>query len=138
MGAAFNETKHERAETNKRISQVFPFWFCPAFNKAVQNDEPVPFDQHFLLAASAPRYVLVASAEDDLWADPACEFESCVHSSPAFELYGCTGFVNDGDLDARINKIYGDGHIGYHRRKGSHFLSREDWNFYMNFIKSKM
>lgn len=137
MGAALNENKHDNAETIPLISERFPYWFCNKFNRDAENGTELEFDQHFLIAASAPRYVLVASAVDDLWADPASEYDSCRFASPGFEIYGINGLVSK-DTEAEINKSYDNGHIGYHKRYGTHFLSREDWNFYMNFIKSKM
>ena len=38
-------------ETIEKITNVFPFWFCPGFAKYRGLDNELPFDQHFLLFA---------------------------------------------------------------------------------------
>lgn len=48
-----------------------------------------------LLALMAPRPVYVASATQDLWADPKGEFIACVHAGPANKLFGLNGVGSD-------------------------------------------
>lgn len=120
-------------ETVSDICRVFPYWFCENYKKYANNEENMPFDQHFLLACIAPRYVSVCSASEDDWADPTGEQLSCFAASPAFEKYG-KGFVCD--KKAETGESFTEGNIAYFYRKGRHFFSREDWNFLMKFIKS--
>ena len=87
-GAAYEKTKHEEAETIEDMNRRFPYWFCENRNQYAGNEQTMPFDQHFLLAACAPRNVLVGSAVLDRWADPYSEQISCIAASPAFELFG--------------------------------------------------
>ena len=75
-----------RGETVRDICQKFPFWFCENYLKYVDNEAGMPFDQHDLIAAIAPRRVMVVSAAEDYWADPLSEQLACVAASPAF---GC-------------------------------------------------
>ena len=63
-------------------------WFCGNFASYAGREEELPFDQHFLLALTAPRYLYVASASEDAWADPLSEFLACAAASPAFEIIG--------------------------------------------------
>ena len=95
----------------------------------------MPFDQHFLLALSAPNYVSIVSGSEDWWADPVGEQLSCFAASPAFEREGLAGFVCE--KQAEIGEKFYDGHVGYFLRRGRHFFSREDWNALIQFIKSK-
>ena len=136
MGASMERTRHEGGETVKRIAQVFPYWFCTRFQEVKDDVSAMPFDQHFLLACIAPRYLLVNSASKDQWADPASEQICCEAASAAWKLYGRVGFAgssepygeNEGDLT---------GDIAYYKRYGIHFLGRKDWQNFMCFMKSK-
>lgn len=123
-------------ETVEDICRVFPYWFCENYKKYVNNESNMPFDQHYLIASIAPRYVYVASAEEDAWADPTCEFLSCVAASEEYERYGLRGVVHNGEIPAARGVLHG-GEIGYHIRKGTHYMSREDWNLVIDFINEK-
>ena len=96
----------------------------------------MPFDQHFLLASIAPRYVCVGSASEDKWADPVSEFLSCVAASSVYNNYRINGFVYEDRLP-EVGDSFFDGAIGYHLRKGAHYFSRQDWLKLIEFIKAK-
>lgn len=134
-GAAI--TREKVGETVEAITRVFPYWFCENYKQYANNESKMPFDQHYLVAAVAPRYAYVASAIDDVWADPKSEMLACVAASEAYEKMGLSGFVCD-DRFPEAGDIWHEGNIGYHLRAGSHYFSREDWNKLTQFIKSKM
>ena len=123
-------------ETVEAISRVFPFWFCKNYYKYSDNEDSMPFDQHFLLAANYPHLVYVASALEDEWAYPKNEYLSCVAASEFFTARGRKGFISDDELP-ELRKRYNDGDIGYHLRPGRHYLSREDWQRYFEFLSTK-
>jgi len=122
----------ETGETIKNIMGV-GYWFCKKYKDFAETCIPEGFDQHFLLATIAPRYVYVASAAMDGWASPDSEFLSCVAASKAWEEKGLVGFVHNGNMPDD-DVTFPAGRVGYHRRPGKHFLSRTDWNRYMDFI----
>ena len=126
-GAAISRGK--QGETVEKICEKFPYWFCENYKKYIGNEKCMPFDQHYLVASIAPRYVAVGSASEDLWADPVSEFLCCVAASPAFE----NEFVYENRLP-EIGEAYFTGDIGYHLRKGLHYFSREDWNQLIKFV----
>ena len=122
-------------ETGETIAKIMGvgYWFCKKYQTFAETNIPEAFDQHFLLATIAPRYVYVASGAMDDWASPDGEFMACVAASKAWEEKGMTGFVHNGNMPDE-DVTFPAGHIGYHRRPGKHFLSRTDWNRYMDFI----
>ena len=125
-----------RDKVGEHVNQIwarFPFWFCRNYSQYVDNEDAMPFDQHFLIAAIAPRYVLVGSADQDSWADPDSEFLGCLAASPAYEKQGARGFVC-GDRLPQVDEKYFEGSIGYHMRHGLHYFSRLDWQRLMEFV----
>ena len=108
-------------------------WFCNNFMNYVDKENEKPYDQSWLLACIAPRLLYVGSAAEDFWADPTSEFVSTLWASQAWELLGKTGLVTPDKLP-EAGDVCADGNVGYHMRPGTHFLSREDWNNYMNFL----
>ena len=133
-GAAI--TRWKSGERIVDICKNFPFWFCENYKNYVGKERQMPFDQHYLTACIAPRYLYVASAEEDKWADPDSEMLNCVATSAVYEAMGYEGFVCENRLP-RAGDVYHKGRIGYHLRSGAHYFSREDWNRVIEFIKSK-
>ena len=132
-GAAYERTKHAGAETVADIVRVFPYWFCDNYKKYAGNPDSMPFDQHFLLAACAPRYVCIGDASDDSWADQYSEQLCCVAASPAWKINDKDGYIG-AERPARCGERFAQGDICYHIRDGIHFFGRADWLSYMNFI----
>lgn len=126
--------RSEVGESIQRITNVFPFWFCKNYFKYAGKPETMPFDQHFLVAGMAPRPVYVASASLDEWADPTTEYLSSVIASEVYEKLGLKGLVHPDRLP-EVGECFQEGNIGYHLRHGEHYLSRYDWNRYMDYME---
>ncbi|MBR6579103.1 MAG: alpha/beta hydrolase [Clostridia bacterium] len=122
-------------ETVKKIVDRFPYWFCENYYKYSDNEDAMPFDQHFLVAANYPHRVYVASADGDAWACPKNEFLSCTLAGEFYKKHGGVGFIHNGEMPECGEPIVG-GDVGYHIRKGSHYQSREDWKYYIEFLES--
>lgn len=104
-------------ETVSVINHAFPHWFCENFNKYNGNEASLPFDQHELVALIAPRPVYVASASEDLWADPVGEGISAQEAARVYRLWGRKA----------------EQKIGRHVRPGSHDICDYDWERYISF-----
>lgn len=128
-----------RGKTGEHVAEItknFDYWFCENYKKYIGNEENMPFDQHFLVAATAPRYVYCGAAVEDTWADPYSQFLSYYAASDVYKLLGL-GELSCPDKYPEIGDTFAKGDIGYHLRSGTHYLSRYDWNRYMEFMKSK-
>jgi hypothetical protein len=116
-------------ETYLFIVNAMPHWFVKPFRKYIANEENMPFDQHFLIALSAPRPVAIASATEDLWADPKGEFLSAFHAGEVYALFGSNG-VNTTEMPPPDKCLTAD--ISYHNRIGKHDQTAFDWQHYVH------
>jgi hypothetical protein len=131
-GAALSRRKTKEKETVAKINKSFPHWFNENFKSFGGREEALPVDQHMLIALIAPRAVCVASAEQDLWADPRGEFTSISLAGPVYQLFGKQGLGESPKMPAIGEPLHGDG-AHYHIREGKHNLTLFDWQCYMDF-----
>lgn len=129
-GAAVSRRKF--GETFAVIDTSFPHWFTREFDKYKDKEELFPADQHWLIALAAPRPVYVASATEDLWADPKGEWLAALNAAPVYGLYGLKGLSPEmpaPDTSDSANSV------GYHIRTGKHNILAFDWQQYVDFMK---
>jgi len=122
-----------KGETITAITNRFPYWFCKNYNKYREENISHEFDQHFLLAAICPRYVLIGTASMDLWADPPSQQLCCAAAGEAWEKEGLDGyigtrFLSPGGADLK-------GHVGCFMIDSKHYMSRLSWARATEFIR---
>ena len=128
-------TRGKRGEHLDHITGVFPYWFCKNYAAYVGRENELPFDQHFLLALSAPP-PRDCRQRGRTTSGPTrvAEYLGCVAASPAWRLYGGEG-VELLDRKPRAGDVLHGGEIGYHLRADEHNLKHEDWERYISYIK---
>jgi len=70
-GAASFRFQTPESESLRNIVKNFPTWFSPRLNEFIDREDELPFDQHSLKAAVAPRALLTTEALADLHANPS-------------------------------------------------------------------
>lgn len=128
-GAALS--RRNFGETIAAINRNFPHWFHPRFREYAGREAELPVDQHSLLSLIAPRPLYVASAAEDLWADPRGEFLSAFHAGAAYRLYGLAGLPTPEPPEIG-GHVHGGG-VGYHIRSGGHDIVAQDWEMFLDF-----
>ena len=130
-------TRCKKGERVRQITDNFPYWFCDNYRKYRDREDEMPFDQHFLLAAIAPRRISLGAAFEDEWADPDSQYLSACAASEIYEKMGLKGFVHPDRLPMPGDR-FASGEITYHLRSGKHFFSRTDWLVYIDEIKKSV
>lgn len=130
-GASLSRGNH--GETVKSINMAFPHWFCSNYSEYGGNESALPVDQNLLLAAVAPRKLYVASARNDLWADPQGAWNSLMAATNAFALYGLEVIPYSPEQPEADVPAWTDA-MGYHVRTGWHNIQTEDWTFYLDYM----
>ncbi|MXY34772.1 MAG: hypothetical protein F4Y60_11935 [Boseongicola sp. SB0664_bin_43] len=115
---------HAVGETLAQMSAAFPHWVRP-------QGRATALDQHHLIACAAPRKVYVASAEQDLWADPAGSYLALVAASEAWPQ--TCSWQGIEEMWARSHQTR-HAALGHHLRPGGHELLPYDWQRFLDFL----
>ncbi len=114
-----------------RLNTVFPHWDCENFRKYNDRDTALPYDQREVIALIAPWPVYIASAEQEMGADPEGEFLGAKSADPVYRLLGTEGLPVEKWPAAKQSV---QGRIGYHVRTGGHDVTDFDWAQYLAFV----
>ena len=130
-GAAI--AREKGGERVEKICRTFPFWFCTHFHSYANRENELPFDQHYLGALVAPRKLCINTAEEDTWADTDAQYLMAEAADVIYRKMGVDGLdMANGMLKQGERTLTGN--IAFLKRAGTHYFSREDWNFFIDFI----
>lgn len=114
-------SRRKSGERTADLNKNFPHWFAGNFKAYSGKEEALPFDSHWVLTAIAPRLLYVASASEDLWADPEGEFEAILAAGMKARPM------------LKPSERYTDGRFAYHLRQGKHDITKWDWEGFIDF-----
>ncbi|MBE6376630.1 MAG: hypothetical protein E7050_09220 [Lentisphaerae bacterium] len=125
-GGGATLAKRDFGENIATQMQMFTHWYCKAYKKYERNPAKLlTFDQHLLVAAIAPRRLLIGGF-DRAWFDTEGEFLACKAASPVWEFLGKPGLPTTVYPDSYEIGAIGK-YLGYYRRTGGHGLAGFDW-----------
>ena len=126
--------KRDYGENVATETRMFTHWFCKAYKKYERNPaELLTFDQHMLVAAVAPRRLLI-EGYDSPWFDTEGEYLACKAASPVWELLGKKG-LPEGPFPEDFDTSLIGGDLGYYHRSEEHGLAAFDWWQLMRFTQ---
>lgn len=131
-------TKGNTGEHLTVIADSCTHLFAPSLGRQLKRYGGLPsVDQHQLLALIAPRHLLLGYAAEDHRTDLEGGFLAAAAASPAYEKLGVDGLIH-GDCLPKENELLADGRIVFYTRDGINYLSRRDWQVYMETIRNKI
>ena len=136
-GGGATLAKRDFGENVATEMRYFHHWYCKAYKKYEKNPAKLlTFDQHLLVAAVAPRKLLIAGFDSE-WFDTEGEYLACKAASPAWEINGKAPFPDvpyPADFDT--SAIGPD--LGYYRRSQDHGIAYFDWLQLMRFAGAEI
>ena len=123
--------KRDFGENVSTEMRMFPHWFCKAYAKYIDNEQKMNFDQHLLLAAIAPRPLIVLGFNSP-WFDTKGEYLACRAASAVWSFLGKKG-LPPGGFPANYDTSQIGQSLGYVRRGGAHGISGSDWKWILDF-----
>jgi len=114
-GAGCFRVQDDQSESLKHAVTHFAYWYARRLADFMGRESELPFDQHFLKAACAPRALLTTEAMADRWANPDGSRASHMAAQQAYHFLG---------VDENIQIAF---------REGGHSHTRDDWRTLLDF-----
>lgn len=112
---AYRYAGPRRSETLDLMLTKYPNWFSPQLHPFRGHREKLPFDQHWFLAACAPRAFLALEGDADVISLPEAVRQSMLGAKPAYDLFGA------GDR------------LGVNYAPHGHTFNTDDWSALLDF-----
>jgi len=125
-----SSSRSKTGETLKRMAMSYPHWTRPGLGEDLDNGLDLTLDQHFLLALSAPKPLLLGNGRRDVWSDPNSFFVLAEAADLIYEARGSDGLA-DG---ATMRDFDPSADISYWLRPGGHSVVSEDIDAFIAFM----
>jgi hypothetical protein len=116
-GAGSYHWQGPASETVEDNHRAFEYWYGPKLWQYLGRPEAMPFDQHFLKAAVAPRALLSTEGLADLWANPEGTWQTFAAAREVYRFLGA------------------EENIGVWYREGGHDHGLADWTALLDFAE---
>ena len=117
--------RDKTGESLKDVSDRYPHWLTPRASDYSETPKSLPSDAHALLAAIAPKPILLGNARRDVWSDPEGAYQAAKWASQ-----------NTGQSfsAARLDDFKPEDDIAIWTRPGTHGVVKEDWPAFLDFL----
>lgn len=120
------------SEENPKTAECvrdYPYLYCPSF-----ANEPFGDEYYALLEGCNNTNILIGEAEDGYGCDPKKDLRyiSTILVENGYDKLEITKEIPTAPMQIEA------GNISYHLRVGTDYLSREDWNIYLDFIDKSL
>ena len=125
--------KRDYGENVNTEIHAFSHWYCRAYDKyAADPAKLLAFDQHLLVAAVAPRALLVEGFDSSRWMDVKGEYLACAAAASVWRFLG-RGTMPDVPYPDNYDTSAIGRHFGFVRRSEQHGISAHDWTWLLDF-----
>ena len=125
--------KRDYGENTSTENVMFSHWYCKAYRKYSEKPwETLTFDQHMLLAAVAPRALLVQGFDTSRWMHTKGEYLACRAAAPVWAFLGRGTMPDVPYPDNYCTSGIGES-FGYVRRSEQHGIAAHDWMWLLDF-----
>ena len=125
-GAA--SSRSTTGEGLERMARTYPHWLRPGLAGDLESGWQPTYDQHYLLALSAPKPMFLGNARRDVWSDPNSTYRIAQAADAAYEAAGVAGLVDEG-----MRAFHPQAEIAYWLRTGGHSVISEDIDVFITF-----
>ena len=118
--------RDKTGERLKDIVKTYPHWVTPLAADYADDPFTLPVDASALLAAIAPKPILLGNARRDVWSDPEGAYRAAKIAAPAWgeESFNAT----------RLDDFRPEDDIAFWIRPGTHGVVKEDWPAFLDFL----
>lgn len=121
-GSAFRFTGKGRGGKQglDEVEKQNTYWFGPRLPEFVGRVDKLPFDYHWLLALTAPRFYILCNALNDQYVNGNAAVQTYLAAKPVYKFLGVPG------------------NLGIHFRHGRHGMTASDWSAILDFADQKL